>query len=97
MIYASDANLLAKKRNNCIFAYSYSVEISQWQNSTKFESLIDDKIKNSSNLSLILHLVLIAIIIALIIPLFCLLRRRAHEHTVVFDILASVEANMTSK
>ena len=76
MLYASDANLITKGKTN-IFGYSYSGQISAWQNSTNFQLLIDDKISSSANLSLTLHFVFIAIVIALIIPLFCLLRRRA--------------------
>lgn len=96
MIYASDSSLIAKRKGT-IFSYSYSIEISGWQNSKDFHGLVDEKIINGANLSLTLHIIFAVIIIALLVPLSCLLKKRAEEHIVVFDILASVESSMTGK
>ena len=81
---------------NIIIEYTYNNQVSETQNVTRFNSIIDDAVRHTETVSIAVHSVLMVAIALLLVPSCCLLRKRLILHEKVYDLLVSIDPAQVS-
>jgi len=82
---------------NLVISSTYSVNVVKMLNATEFLPAIEASLDKTKRSSLIIGLSFTFFIMLLLLPLIIVLRKRLPQHEKVFDLIASVEADLIIK